>query len=296
VRNVGDMRECGIGHQDHVHLDLNRAGACGRTSAYRPRRRSTWLRDYNDDCRNDLFTVRASNGRYLFAAGTGDGEFGMRIARSRVWRVFDLVEGVGDVTGDARPDVIARTPAGDVHLYAGTIGGAFVPQGRIANGWQIYDQLEGAGDLDSDGDNDVFARRRSDGRSVLIAGDGDGDFAAPVVQAATFGAFDVIEAVGDLDGDRRNDLLARRRSSGRAVFLAGTGEGGFATGVTVDSGWRRFDWIEGVGDLDGDGHNDVFTRRAADGRYLFHPGLGDGNFGPPVVQSDGWAAFEPITQ
>jgi peptidoglycan hydrolase-like protein with peptidoglycan-binding domain len=81
--------------------------------------------DFTGDSRPDVIARKPTGELYLYAGtGTGSGfEPGRLIGRG--WQVFSTVLSTGDLTGDRRADVIARTPAGQNYVYAGSGTGGF---------------------------------------------------------------------------------------------------------------------------------------------------------------------------
>jgi hypothetical protein len=55
-----------------------------------------------------------------------------------------------------------------------------------------------------------------------------------------WGAFDVLVGPGDVSGDGRGDVVARRASDGAMVLYRGTGTGGLVRGATVRTGWGAY--------------------------------------------------------
>ncbi|MFD0427929.1 FG-GAP repeat domain-containing protein [Streptomyces zhihengii] len=79
----------------------------------------------------------------------------------------------GDLTGDGRPDIVARDTAGVLWLHPGTGDrkAPFAPRTRIGGGWNAYDRLLSVGDLDADGRADLIARE-PDGDLYRYSGTG----------------------------------------------------------------------------------------------------------------------------
>ncbi|MFI8514837.1 FG-GAP repeat domain-containing protein [Streptomyces sp. NPDC085460] len=90
------------------------------------------------------------------------------------WQIYNKVFSPGDVNGDGRADVLARTHAGELYVYLGTghMTGPLSTRKRIGGGWGAYDQLIGAGDATGDGKGDLYARDSS-GRLWFYAATGD---------------------------------------------------------------------------------------------------------------------------
>ncbi|MET7642361.1 FG-GAP-like repeat-containing protein [Streptomyces sp. NPDC005426] len=77
--------------------------------------------DMNTDERADL-VARDTAGRLWFYPGNGKGSFGARkLIGTGGWNAFTELAGVGDATGDGRPDLIAHAPSQTgIRVYPGT--------------------------------------------------------------------------------------------------------------------------------------------------------------------------------
>ncbi|MCX4526377.1 MULTISPECIES: FG-GAP-like repeat-containing protein [unclassified Streptomyces] len=96
---------------------------------------------------------------------------------------------------------------------------------------------------------------------------------------------------GDLDNDRRSDVLVRDEA-GRLWFLPGDG-----TGKKVGSGgWNGMSALTRHGDFTGDGKEDVVAREASTGKLWLYPGEGNGWLGDrKLIGSGGWNGMSLIT-
>ncbi|KUL21325.1 FG-GAP-like repeat-containing protein [Streptomyces regalis] len=88
-------------------------------------------------------------------------------------------------------------------------------------------------------------------------------------------AYNVLTAPGDLTGDGRVDLLARKASTGDIHLFANDGAGKLKAGVKIRSAWTGYTKVVGVGDFTGDGFGDVLARDKA-GTLWRHDGTGTG--------------------
>ena len=178
-----------------------------------------------------------------------------------------------DLDGDGVPDVAVAT-GGGVAVYlggAGGLGGApvMLPNPDAANANFGY-VVAAAGDVDGDGFGDLAVGECGHaGSAVHVYRGGPGGPATTASQTLTapdglagFGCR--LAAAGDLDGDGFADLAVARTgedfSGGLYVYRGGAG--GLATTTTrIDSPdykpSRLGYSLAGVGDLDGDGYDDL---------------------------------------
>ena len=99
----------------------------------------------------------------------------------------------------------------------------------------------------------------------------------------------------DFNGNGWADVLARTASTGNLYFYPGTGR-------TVDNtarrwfggGWQAMSAIVRIGDMTGDGREDVVARQSSNGVLWFYPGTGTG-VGTRMQIGTGWNSMREIT-
>ncbi|WP_457973950.1 S8 family serine peptidase [Arthrobacter sp. D1-17] len=96
----------------------------------------------------------------------------------------------------------------------------------------------------------------------------------------------MIVAAGDLNSDRRADVLARD-SGGNLWLYPGSGRGGWLPRARVGGGWNVMTAVVGSGDMNGDGRSDILARDTG-GTLWLYPGNGRGNWLPRVRVGGGW--------
>ncbi|MGX1547495.1 FG-GAP-like repeat-containing protein [Streptomyces adustus] len=97
--------------------------------------------DLNGDGHGDLLVQDKSNNVWRYD-GTAAGRLKSRVKVFGSWgSSYNVVVGVGDITGDGRADLVARDTSGAVWRYNGTGKGSFGGRTRIATGWQGYKGL-----------------------------------------------------------------------------------------------------------------------------------------------------------
>ncbi|KUM86148.1 MULTISPECIES: FG-GAP-like repeat-containing protein [Streptomyces] len=97
--------------------------------------------DLNGDGIGDLLAQDTANNLYRYY-GTGNGTFGARAKVFSNWGgSYNVVVGVGDITGDGKADLVSRDTGGALYRNDGNGKGSFGARTKIATGWQGYKGL-----------------------------------------------------------------------------------------------------------------------------------------------------------
>ncbi|MFG1811241.1 trypsin-like serine protease [Streptomyces sp. NPDC049040] len=142
--------------------------------------------DLNGDGKPDLVGTDTGGTSWLYP-GNGAGTFGARTSIGTGWDIYSgVVYGKGDLTGDGRPDLVARDSSGTLWLYKGTGKGSAVWAARtkIGAGWNIYNAFAAVGDVNGDGHADLLAR---DTTGTLWLYKGTGSATAPYATRVQIG-------------------------------------------------------------------------------------------------------------
>jgi hypothetical protein len=198
--------------------------------------------DLNGDRRNDVL-VRFSSGElrvYRTMLGQNFLTSTPRTSLGTGWNQYNALTSPGDLTGDGRPDLLARKAAtGELFLYKGTSTGKLSARIRIATNWSGYKKIVGVGDITGDGRADLLAQDRAN-TLWRYAGNGAGGFTSRVKVAAGWGAsYNAVLGVGDITGDGKADLVSRD-TSGNVWRNNGTGRGTFGARTKIASGWQVY--------------------------------------------------------
>lgn len=251
-------------------------------------------RDLDGDGLSEVMAL----GRNVLLWNRGGGTFEETVVSPGLPQVLNAAL-LGDLTGDARPDIAAvdgRTRR--LFLLEGVEGGGFAaaPRGAWAEGNVILPSVITAGDVDGDGDLDLFLAQykpayvegqmptpyydSNDGFPAhLLVNDGRGSFSDHTREAGleekrlrrTYGASFV-----DLDDDGRLDILVTSDFSGIDIYR-GDGRGRFED-VTAE--WVRerhtFGMSHVFADFDLDGRLDFYVvgMSSTTARRLDSMGLG----------------------
>ena len=138
---------------------------------------------------------------------------------------------------------------------------------------------------------DLVVRDKATSKSFVVRTGGQVGFAGGTGAVSDWSGMDLLAATHDVTGDGVPDMLARSASSKATGVHPGDGAGHFGTAVRTLTKFGVLDQLVGVGDLNGDGRNDVVGRRADNKVLKFYPGRGDGGFGRARVLGADWSGY-----
>jgi hypothetical protein len=297
VLSVKHMRQCGIGHFDHVHIDLTLPGAMARTSYwggtpriepkkngvlwwdrntgrrtmqswfnYRPTgiQAPNWKLRWDVAVAGDFASDRVSDDLFVWDRDTGTwvvaswtGSRWVTTAKGRWARRWDRVI-PGDWDGDRREDDLLQWDGNTGSWQVRSWSGAGYPRGRGGGAFPVrFDEIY-VGDFDEDNRLDeMFLRDRDTGRFLVLSWSA---FAPTVKWSGTWARrFDQF-VIGDWDSDGElNDMLRRDRTTGAWGVLSW--HGFRPTGRRSGSWPARYKQIVAA-DLDAEGRIDDMVVRA----------------------------------
>ncbi|MGW7243388.1 FG-GAP repeat domain-containing protein [Streptomyces sp. NPDC054804] len=199
--------------------------------------------DLSGDRCNDVLVRYSSGALRLYKPGCGAAvkpSTSYTTLGTSGWTQYNVLTSPGDVSGDGRPDLIARNAStGAVYLYKGTSAGKLASRVKLYDNWKGYKKIVGTGDITGDGKADLLAQDTSN-NVYRYNGKGDGTFAARVKVLSNWGgSYNAVVGVGDITDDGRPDLVSRD-TSGNVWRTSGDGKGSFGARVKIASGWSGY--------------------------------------------------------
>lgn len=236
--------------------------------------RSVVMRDVNRDNRPDLVASFAEYNLVGLRLGTGNGTFGDLRLLATGHKPFSVV--VADLNMDGRQDIATANigsyyDPSSISILLGNGNGTFAPHVDLP-AVSCYDLS--VADVDSDGRPDLVAI--AGGSISVFFGSGGGTFEHAIQISA--GPSPSSFAIGDIDGDDRQDLVTTDESTHSVSILLGSGHRTFQTRMDFDAGARPT--AVAIGDLDLDGRPDLAVAHTYNLSVVsVLLGRGDGTFG-----------------
>lgn len=162
------------------------------------------------------------------------------------WKTRKRIITPGDLTGDGLPDLASVDSGGTLWIYPGKGNGSFGTRAKVGTGWNQYNVVVGHGDFNDDGHADLIARSSGGNNIWLYRGTGKtgtAAFSARVKVRTAWNSVNAVDAVGDITGDGKADLLART-TDGTLWLYKGTGKASsaiFATRVKIGTNFAQYD-------------------------------------------------------
>ncbi|MFF4235734.1 FG-GAP-like repeat-containing protein [Actinomadura geliboluensis] len=193
--------------------------------------------DLTGDGKPDLIAAQKSDGTlWLYPGGTNALGTRIKIGNSG-WNGMRDLTGIGDLTGDGKPDLIAaKKDDGTLWLYPGgtnTLGTRI----KIGNGgWNGMTKLVGVNDITGDGKPDLIAVRISEGTLWVYPG-APKALGTPKQLGSGWGGIRSLTYTGDITGDGVSDLIGVQSNTGVMYVYAGRPTG-FAARQQLTPGWN----------------------------------------------------------
>lgn len=190
--------------------------------------------------------------------------------------------------GDGFGELLTLTSSGTLAFQKGNGTGKF--SGTLSGaGWPATITAVPYGDVNGDRCNDVIVRFGSGTLRAYKPGCGKAvTTSTPYTSLGTgFQQYNVLTSPGDVTGDGRADLIARKSSNGDIYLFAATSGGKLAAGKRIRASWDEYKRLIGAGDLNGDGFGDLLAQDKSNELWRYE-GDGKGAFKARVLVAKDW--------
>jgi hypothetical protein len=219
--------------------------------------------DFNGDGKQDLATANLISHNVSILLGDGSGRFGAPRNFATFNGSYPISVAVGDFNGDGRQDLaVANRGAYSVSILLGNGDGTFGAATNFPTGGDLFCVV--VGDFNGDGKQDLavanFDSIDHENTVSVLLGDGAGHFSAPTNFAVGNGPVSI--AVGDFNGDDKQDLAVANLDSNNVSILLGDGAGNFSAPTNLVVG--TYPGSVTIGDFNGDGKQDLAVANGGD--------------------------------
>lgn len=210
---------------------------------------------------NNISTLAGGINVFL---GNGDGTFGAGSVINSTRQYSDV--GLGDIDGDGKLDIIAsRTSGSSIDIALGNGNGTFGTSTNRATASNIG--AVNVADFNNDGRADLLLSGAANSYLYSSAG------GSSISLSQTFASTLRVRAI-DYNRDGALDVVGISGSSYRTY--TGNGNGTFGSATTVSLGAAYFSLK--IGDIDGDGLEDLIFSQSASSSSLIYSSTGTGSF------------------
>ncbi|HEY0477394.1 MAG TPA: VCBS repeat-containing protein [Kofleriaceae bacterium] len=164
------------------------------------------------------------------------------------------VQGIGDINGDGKTDIVWRDTDGTVSIWL--MNGAERPKESYYLQPVLSRTIQAVGDFDGDGRSDILWRDADGSVEIWFLADGS---ITGQAHPGRLGLDWRVRGAGDFDGDGTSDVLWRNTDGRLAIWFM---DGG-AIASEASPAAPALDWtFQGIGDFDHDRRSDLVWRRS----------------------------------
>lgn len=193
--------------------------------------------DLTGDGVADVAAIEKSTGKLWLYRGPSLSGTTRLLIGTGAWNGMRDLMGIGNVTGDAHPDLVAvEKSTGKLWVYPGKANGLGTRK-QIGTSWTKMTKLSAVGDLSRDGKPDFVAVDSATGMLWLYKGLTFAGGTSRVQIGTGWNGMRSLTGVGDMNGDKIPDLIAVANTTGDMYLYPGKANG-LGTRMKQGSGWN----------------------------------------------------------
>ncbi|NEB15859.1 N-acetylmuramoyl-L-alanine amidase [Streptomyces coelicoflavus] len=218
--------------------------------------------DFNGDHKDDVVTFTKGPDSDVYVALSNGNTFGTATVWHDHFAPGSEVPAVGDVNGDGYDDIVTFTHDADAKVYVALSNGT--DGFHTATVWHDFfapnGEFPALGDIDGDGDDDLITFTQGTTADVYAAlSNGKDAFGTGQLVHDHFAPAGELPRVGDVNGDKKDDILAFTQGTESDVYVALSDGNKYGPGVRWNDFFSPTGEFPYVGDYDGDGKDDIVT-------------------------------------
>lgn len=251
--------------------------------------------DLDGDGRDDVITFTRGTGADVWTALSTGSAFGGGALWHDNFALGTEVPAVGDFNGDGRADIVTFTRGATADVYVSlSTGTGFGPAAKWHELFAIDNEFPAVGDVNGDGLDDIITFTRGPVADVWVALSTGTGFGPSSIWNGFFALGNEIPAVGDIDGDGRDDIVTFTQGTNADVYVALSDGSHFIGGDHgIPQKWHDFfalaNEVPGLADVDGDGRDDLLTFTRGTTADVWTALSTGASFGPGIKVHDNFA-------
>lgn len=247
--------------------------------------RSVAVGDLNNDGKHDIATTGFALGNVSIRLGDGTGGFTSPAVPEILVDKGPYSIAIGDFNADGFPDLVTANSASvSVTLRLGDGSGGFTVPTEPSIEVDGSPRSIAITDFNNDGRLDFATANAVSANVSIRLGDGAGGFTSPLNGEVELGFSNNPRsiAIGDFNGDGKQDFVAANFNSNVVSIGLGNGNGGFTAPAVPQVAVGDAPQSIAVGDINNDGKQDFATANSGSSSVSIRYGNGSGGFTSPA--------------